>query len=78
MTPKQFVAKQLALPEHLRVIPDRIYMGDNRADDLQSLRKGLNPFNAADVFTADVLYENAKYFSPNGAGYYKYYPNGVF
>lgn len=78
MTPKQFVTKQLELPEDVRVIPDRIYMSDNRTSDIHMLRRGLAPFNAGDGFLADVLYEPAKYFSPNGPGHYKYYPNGVF
>ena len=78
MTPKQFVAKQLELPEDIRVIPVRIYMSDNRLGDIQALRKGLDPFNAGDGFLSGVLYERAKYFSPNGPGHYKYYPNGVF
>lgn len=78
MTPKQFVAKQLALPAPDRVIPDRMYMWDNRTDDFQRLREGRFPYNANEAFAAAVYYENAEYFGPNGAGYYKRYPNGVF
>lgn len=78
MTPKQFVAKQLELPEHNRVIPDRIYMSDNRTYDIQALRKGHDPYNAGDGFLSEVFYEDAAYFKPDGAGHYKYYPNGVF
>ena len=78
MTPKQFVARQLKLPEHVRVIPDRIYIRENRTEDLQRLKGGYKPFNANDVFTSAIFYENAAYFSPNGPGCYKYYPNGVF
>lgn len=78
MTPKQFVAKQLELPEQSRVIPDRIYMSDNREADIQMLREGRHPYNAGDGFLSDVLYEKAAYFNHNGPGNYKYYPNGVF
>ena len=78
MTPKQFVAQQLQLPAHARVIPDRIYMRENHTDDLIMLRRGKRPYNASDMFTSAVYYENEKYFSPNGPGHLKYYPNGVF
>ena len=78
MTPKQFVAQQLARPEPDRIIPDRIYVWDNRSDDLETLGRGICPYNAADVFIPDVYYENASYFSPNGAGRLRNYPNGVF
>lgn len=78
MNTAQFVAKQLALPKPDRVVPDRIYMWGNRADDIQMLREGRGPYNAGDVFKAAVYYENAEYFGPNGAGHYKSYPNGVF
>lgn len=78
MTPKQFVAQQLARPTPLRVIPDRLYVWDNRAGDIETLREGHHPYNASDVFIPDVYYENASYFSPNGAGRLRNYPNGVF
>lgn len=78
MTPKQFVARQLELPEHIRVIPDRIYMWENRTDDLRQLKNGYHPYNASDVFTSAVYYENAEYFGTNGAGRHKCYLNGVF
>lgn len=78
MNTSEFVAKQLALPKPERVIPDRIYIADNRIDDIQALRKGLCPYNATDVFIPEILYGKAKYFGPNGPGHYKYYPNGVF
>lgn len=78
MNTSDFVAKQLALPKPNRVIPDRIYIQNNRTEDMQMLQEGLFPYNANDVFTAEVYYENAAYFGPNGAGRHKYYPNGVF
>ena len=78
MTPKQFVAKQLALPGPDRVIPDRMYMWDNRTDDFQRLREGRFPYNARHVFNPRLYYEDAYYFGPNGPGRHKYYPNGVF
>lgn len=78
MNTSDFVAKQLALPEHTRVIPDRIYIWSNRTEDMQMLQEGRFPYNANDVFTAAIYYGNAKYFGPNGAGRHRYYPNGVF
>lgn len=78
MTPKQFVAQQLQRPAHARVIPDRIYISDNRSLDIERLRKGKCPYNARDVFISEVYYENAEYFGPNRPGRHKYYPNGVF
>lgn len=78
MTPKQFVAQQLALPAPLRVIPDRIYISDNRSLDIREMSKGRHPYNAGDGFLSGVFYENEKHFSPDGPGHYKYYPNGVF
>ena len=78
MTPKQFVAKQLELPEHARVIPDRLYMWGNRTEDILMLQKGIAPYNAGDVFLSSVLYEKAAYFRPNKPGNYRYYLNGVF
>lgn len=78
MTPKQFVDQQLDLPEHARVIPDRIYMAGTRLGIIQVLRVGINPFNAGDAFMASVLYEPASYFRQGGSANHKYYPNGVF
>ena len=78
MTPKQFVAMQLALPGPKRVIPDRMYMWDNKTDDLEMLKDGRFPYNTTYMFRSALYYENAEYFGPNGAGYYKRYPNGVF
>lgn len=78
MTPKQFVARQLELPEPDRIIPDRIYMWENRTDDIETLKEGRNPLNANDAFVSAVYYENAEYFGPSGLGHRKYYPNGVF
>ena len=78
MNTSEFVAKQLALPAPDRVIPDRIYMWNNKTDDLQMLREGRFPYNASEAFMNSVYYENAEYFGPNEAGYYKRYPNGVF
>lgn len=78
MTPKQFVDRQLQLPAYARVIPDRLYMWTNHANDLTMLSRGKSPFNANDVFMPAVYYENAEYFGPNGPGRHKYYSNGVF
>ena len=78
MNTSDFVAKQLALPKPNRIIPDRIYMCGDRTDDIQMLREGRLPHNAGAVFTADIYYENAAYFGPNGAGRLRRYPNGVF
>ena len=78
MTPKQFVAMQLALPAPKRVIPDRIYMWDIRIDNLRRLKHGYYPYSASDVFTSDFLYERAEYFGPNEPGHLRYYKNGVF
>lgn len=78
MNTSDFVAKQLALPESNRIIPDRIYMRDSRTEGMQMLREGRPPRNAGAVFTADVYYEKAAYFGPNGAGRLRRYPNGVF
>ena len=78
MNTAEFVAKQLALPAPERVIPDRMYMWDNRTDDFQRLREGRFPHNARYVFSPGLYYEDAYYFSPNGAGRHKRYPNGVF
>lgn len=78
MNTSEFVAKQLALPEPDRVIPDRIYVWENRSDDVETLRRGICPYNASDVFISAVYYENAEYFGPSGPGHHKYYPNGVF
>ena len=78
MNTTEFVAKQLALPEPQRVIPDLVYIWDNRADDLELLRDGRFPYNASEAFRASVYYGNAEYFGPNGAGRHRYYPNGVF
>ena len=78
MNTKEFVAKQLEIPEHTRVIPDRIYMCSNRLGIIHALRVGIEPFNAGDVFLASILYEPAPYFRPGRIGNYRYYPNGVF
>lgn len=78
MNTTEFVFKQLALPESNRVIPDRIYMRETRAYNLEMLGEGYVAYNAILVFTAAMYYEKADYFRPGGAGWDRYYLNGVF
>lgn len=78
MTPKQFVAQQLALPMSFRILPDLLYVRGSRLEDLETLRAGQQAYNANGAFRAAIYYERADYFGPNGTGRHRYYPNGIF
>lgn len=70
MTPKQFVAIQMAKRFTARKIPDRKYIQSCRKYTCNSLRIGYEPATSSSIFNADWLYEGYQRFRDRPARYY--------